>query len=82
MYWGWDGFGSGGMLLMMLMMVLVWGGVLVVVGLGLWALLRARPGATKPRDTTDTALQTLQERYARGEITREQYEQMRRDLMF
>lgn len=80
MYWGWDGFGWGGMLLMMLMMVLVWGGLLVLVGLGLWALVRSRPGAFKPRDTADTALQTLQERYARGEITREQYEQMRRDV--
>ena len=29
----------------------------------------------------DPALQTLRDRFARGEITREQYEQMRRDLL-
>src|SRR5580704_7088137 len=29
---------------------------------------------------TDPALETLRERFARGEITKEQYEQMRRDL--
>ncbi len=54
--------------------------LLIIVGLGLvvgWALRQAFPstpgGGRQPLDI-------LKERYARGELTREQYEQMRRDL--
>ena len=33
-----------------------------------------------PAETKQTPLELLKERYARGEITREQYDQMRLDL--
>lgn len=55
-------------------------GTLVVAGLGLlvvWAVRQAGPGeAGRGRSPLDI----LKERYARGDLTREQYEQMRRDL--
>jgi len=57
--------------------------ILVIVGIVLlvaW-LLRRRPATARGPDTGSTnALDLLRERYARGEITREEYEQMRRDL--
>jgi putative membrane protein len=51
------------------------GGVLLV----LWLLRQGRPGEPgSPPGSRPLAI--LQERYARGELTKEQYEQMRRDL--
>ena len=70
-WWMWD---AGG-LIMMALVLLFW--ILVIVGLviGLrWFLSQGRP------ITSDMALSILRERYARGEITREQFEAMRRDL--
>jgi putative membrane protein len=53
----------------------LWLGFLVAIGLGIWwAIRRARPA---PRDA---ALDVLRERYARGEISREEFEARRRDL--
>jgi len=48
---------------------------LVIVGVVLLVRSSGRPAARQ-----DTALDILKERYARGEITSEQYEEMRRDL--
>jgi putative membrane protein len=56
-------------------MILFWVLVmLAIVALARW-LSSMRNGGPSRRP-----LDILQERYARGEITREQYEQMRRDL--
>ena len=59
------------------MMFLMATGWLVVVGAvlaGIWWLLNRR------RRAADVALDVLRERYARGEITREKFENKRRDL--
>jgi putative membrane protein len=55
--------------------------VLVLLGLGVWALIRygQRPG-DRGGGPGGRALEILKERYARGEITREEYEDRRRDL--
>ena len=55
--------------------------VLVIVG-GIAYALGWRPqfNQTGPAQTKQTPLELLKERYARGEITREQYDQMRLDL--
>ncbi len=59
-------------------MLLFW--VLVAVGIVVfvkWLVGQLSPG----RDARgETALEILQERYARGEIDREEYEQKKRDL--
>lgn len=66
-WWGW-GFGWTSMVLFWVLVILA------IVALAKW-LSSSRDGGSTRRP-----LDILQERYARGEITREQYEQMRRDL--
>jgi putative membrane protein len=80
------GFGGVGM---MLWMVIFW---VAVVGLALWLLSRLFPGTRGPLGGEKTsvnrveaggsrrALDLLNERYARGEITRAEYQEIRRDI--
>ena len=68
--WGWGlGMGIGG-----LAMLAFWGALIVGV---VW-LMRALSDDRSPQSRTP--LDVLKGRYAAGEITREQYEQMRKDL--
>lgn len=70
--WGWSFFHGVGALFMLAIAVLVlWGVVAAVNALG----RDHRQGGGE-----DHALTILRERYARGEITQEQFEQMKRDL--
>jgi putative membrane protein len=74
---------------MMLWMVIFW---VLVVGLALWLLSRLFPGtgdrsSTGQLSVSDTvisgsrrALDILKERYARGEITKAEYQEIRSDL--
>ncbi len=65
------GSGMSGMMLLMAIGWLVVGGA---VAAGIWWLLKRR------RHAGDAALDILRERYARGEISREEFENKRRDL--
>ena len=65
--WGMDGAGWIWLIL----------GVVLVVALT-WFLATVRPG--RDRSTTDDAAATLRSRFARGEITTEEYEQAQRVL--
>jgi len=67
-YWGW-GMGFG-----WIFMILFW----ALVILGIVALIKWLSDQSGSRGKT--ALEILQERYARGEIQREEYEQKKRDL--
>ena len=68
MGWGWIGLG-------MLHMLLFW--VLVILGIvALTRWLAGGPGGDGPARASDI----LKARYARGEITKEQFEQMKRDI--
>jgi putative membrane protein len=76
------GFDRGwGLLGMALVLVLFWGGLVVLAVLLVRALFPRRqqrpPG---PSGREPTAREILDQRYARGEITREQFDQMKRDL--
>ncbi len=96
MAWARGGFGAGGMMggspygaasgYMLL-------GVFVVLGIGGLLYLLLVPGLAQPvipppyphaewgsPPSTNPAVRILDERYARGEITREQYMEMRKDL--
>ncbi|MDO8674454.1 MAG: SHOCT domain-containing protein [Dehalococcoidia bacterium] len=78
MGWGGSDYGTGG-IIMGIVMLLVWGlitgGIVLLV---VWLVRQAQPAAAT--NGGKGALDILKDRYARGEITREQYEQMRRDL--
>ena len=69
------GFGGG------LLMVLFW--VVLIVG-AVWLARGLFPSGQQPPASSSrsepNADEILKQRYARGEITKEQYEQMRRDL--
>lgn len=69
--WGWMAFGW-------LMMVAFW--VLVIIGAVVairWMSARYTPG--RP-DSPDTPVEILRRRYAAGELTKEQFEAMKRDV--
>lgn len=71
------GIGGWGMGFGWFFMVLFW----VLVVLGIVALVRYLQDSKPPNSERHrTPLQILQERYARGDIEREEYEQKRRDL--
>jgi len=54
---------------------------LLVIGAIAYALgWRPQSNQTSPAQTSQTPLELLKARYARGEISREEYEQMRLDL--
>ncbi len=69
MMWGAWGFG------MMLMMVLFW--ALLIAGVVF--LIRWLLGQSK-ESRTDSALEILRQRYARGEINKDEFESKKRDL--
>ncbi len=56
---------------------------MAVVGLIIWAVVRAVGHSSPPSETKggDSALEILRQRYARGEISREEYEAKRKDLV-
>ena len=67
MMWGMPG--------MMLFGAVFWLAILIAVGLGIWWLAsRLRPAGH------DAALEMLRERYARDEISRDEFEARRHDL--
>jgi putative membrane protein len=63
-----------------LLMLLFWGGVIALTFFAIRALARPERGPDQSAYPRATPLEILQQRYARGEITREQYTEMRRDL--
>jgi putative membrane protein len=73
MHPGWWMWGAGGMVMMLIMLVF-WG--LVIAGLVLGIRWLVRQGENRP----DRALDILRERYARGEINKEEFEARKRDL--
>ena len=61
----------------------MFGGVLVMVGvvvLIVWAVSTVSRGATGREPERSTALDVLRERYARGEITQQEFEQAKKTL--
>ena len=68
--WGW---------FMPIFMILFW-------GLVIWGIVALVRGVSEPRSSdsawnrTDSAMEVLKKRYARGEINKEEYEEKKKDL--
>lgn len=58
-------------------MMLFW---LVVVGLGVWAFRRSFGSSSDSTEANDTPINILRTRLARGEITKEQFEELQDSL--
>ena len=72
--WGDSAFNPWWGVLMMLFWALLIGGIIVLIA----SLVRQGPAAEPPRGGRDSrAMEILRERYARGEITQEEFERMR-----
>ncbi|GAB4535834.1 MAG: hypothetical protein Fur0020_03430 [Thermodesulfovibrionia bacterium] len=73
MHWmnGW-GYGFGG-----IFMILFW--VLVIVGIVY--LVKLIVGGTKTEERREDAIEILKKRYARGEISKEEFEEKKKDLV-
>ncbi len=77
------GFGGFGLLLMFLLFILVIGAAVALV-----SLIFPRPANPdhpaqryQSQPAEDSALAILKQRYARGDLTREEYETMKQDIL-
>lgn len=78
MMWGWNGadrWGAGWGFLMMVPGLLIFAAIIAAL---VWGF--GRGSSAPPSTGAPTARDLLDARYAHGEITREQYQQMRADL--
>lgn len=73
------GFGYGMMGFGMLFVGLFW--LLLIVGVVALVVWAVRSGPTRATASQDNALEILRIRYAKGELTKEQFDAMRRDLI-
>jgi putative membrane protein len=68
---GWGmGFGGG------IFMILFW----ILVVLGIVYLVKLLMGGSKNEKESETALDILKKRYARGEISREEFDEKKKDI--
>ena len=80
-YWGW-GFGwwFGGMIMMVLFWIVVVVGILVLIR---WLLGQSQAGRRSQPQVErkpESALEILKTRYVKGEITKEEFENMKKDI--
>ena len=64
----------------LLFALLVIGAVAYAGGWRPWSLQGSQPGTPPGMDASNDVMEILRERYARGEVTKEEYEEMRRTL--
>ena len=71
------GWGFGG--IMLALMILFWGAVIYAI---VWLIRGTKDGRYNPRDweRSKSALDILKERYAKGEINKEEFEAKKKDL--
>lgn len=79
MMWYWNGGMGFWMVLGGILMLLFWAGVIGLIVWGVATLIRRdspRSSGTEKRD----ALTIARERYARGEVSKDEFDRMKRDL--
>lgn len=70
MGWGWMTFGW-------IFVILFWVAIILLI---IWLYRQIKGPAVKPGETGETPLDVLKKRYTRGEITKEQYREMKEEL--
>lgn len=75
MWWFMHDFSGWGMLGGGIFMFIFWGGLIALTIWGITSLVKHNRSTT-----SNTPLETAKERYAKGDITREQFEQIKKDL--
>ena len=75
-HWGW-GMGWFGGIFMLAFWVLI---IIGMVFLIKWLVQSTRGGPPHPRTESSRAIEILKERYARGEIDKQEFEEKKRDL--
>ena len=85
MMWGWPnmmgGFFGGGLGWIGVIFGFIFFAAIVIGVILLIVWLVRRPGYNITDKTSTHSLEILKERYAKGEITKEQYESMKKDLL-
>lgn len=80
--WGWNPMGYGSGWMGMGMGIAFW--ILIIVGIVVlvrWLMISSRGGSSAPGASSGgRALDILKERYAKGEISKQEFEDMKRDL--
>ncbi len=79
LHYGWD-WGWGHMIFGSLMMILFWGGIILVIVLASRRLGSGSSHSTAQPAAGKAPLDILHERFARGEIDKEEYEERKRLL--
>jgi len=73
----WNGFGGWWMFFAAIMMIIFWGGIIWLI---VWGVRRTSYRSHMPGNGDMTPLDIAKARYARGEITREQFEEIKKNL--
>lgn len=79
MMWG-GGWGWGHAIFGWVMMILFWGGLILLIVLAVRWLGTGQGGQSAPPPAGKTALDILRERFARGEIDKDEFEERKRLL--
>ena len=75
---GGSGFGFFGMIFGFIFMLLFIGGSILLI---VWIVKQFAPGRTSDTPSTSNALEILKERFAKGEITKEEFAEMKKELI-
>ncbi len=75
---GGQGFGILCMIFGLIFMLLFFTGIILLI---VWIVRQFASGGTSPPQSTGNALKILKERFAKGEISREEFAEMKKELM-
>lgn len=81
-HWSWEpwGFGAGTFFLIPIFLLMVFW-IAVIIGIIFFVKWIIAMGKRHGRESEETALEILKKRYAKGEISREEFERIKQDIL-